>query len=304
VLILVNWVNTAILSAAFMAGVNILDSHLVSKRMPSLRAFLLPVSAVHLIYAFLLFTLFPLPEGTDTWPVLAAVVSGVLRTAAAIIMLDSLKREEVSRVVPIVYAYPIFVAIMAVPLLGESLGWLEWLAIVIVVSGAVMVSMGQSPSGSIVWHGKLLLLFGCGLLFAMADIASKYALAYISFWNMFCISAFCMSSIFLLVSIRPGIIRQLISMEQKSSAIGLLVLDETLVVIGIVLSFWALERGPVSLVATIAGSRPMFVLIFTIVLSRLLPTFLKWHFSKRMLALRLVATAMVVGGITIIQLCG
>ena len=300
--ILVNWANTAILSAAVMGVVNIIDSHLLSKRMPGLRAFLLPVAIVHLIYGYLLFTLFPLSEGTGIWPVLAAVLSGTLRTAAVIIMLDSLQREEVSQVIPVVYTYPIFVAIMAVPLLGEALNYLQWLAIVIVVAGAVMVSVRQRPSGSTGLRGKLLLLFGSSLLFAVADIAGKYALAFISFWNMFWLTAFCMSGIFLLVSVRPHVIRQLINMERRNSALGLLAFNETLAPAGIVLIFWALERGPVSLVSTIVSSRPMFVLMFAFILSRLSPAFVGWDSGKGILALRLIATAMIVGGITIIHL--
>jgi len=299
----VDWVNIAILSAAVMGVVNILDSHLLSKRMPGLRAFLLPVGIIHLIYGSLLFVLFPLPEGTGIWPVLVAVASGVLRTAAVIIMLDSLKREEVSQVIPVVYTYPIFVAIMAVPLLGESLNYLQWLAIVIVVVGAVMVSARQSPAGSTSWRSKpLLILFSSSLLFAMADIAGKYALAYISFWNLFSLSAFCMSSIFLLVSTHPHIIRQLVEVNQRKSVVGLLVFNETLAPVGIALSFWALERGPVSLVSTIISSRPMFVLMFALVVNRLSPMFLEWDSGKGMLALRLIATAMIVGGIAIIHL--
>jgi len=297
-----NWVNTAILSAAIMGMVSIFDSHLLFKRMPGLRAFLLLVGIIHLIYGSLLFTLFPLPQGAGIWPVLAAVASGMLRTAAVVIMLDSLRREEVSRVIPVVYTYPIFVAVMAMPLLGESLNSLEWLAIVIVVVGAVMVSITQSPSGSIRWRGKLLLLFSASLLFAVADIASKYALAYISFWNMFWLSAFCMSGIFLLVSVRPQVIGQVIKMEQRNSAIALLVFNETLAPVGIVLSFWALERGPVSLVSTIIGSRPMFVLMAALILSRLSPMFLEWRYGKWILAMRLIATAMIVSGIAIIHL--
>jgi hypothetical protein len=66
--------------------------------------------------------------------------------------------------------------------------------------------------------------------------------------------------------------------------------------------FQALENGPVSLVSTIVSSRPMFVLLFALVLSRLWPSFLEWNPSKGMLALRLIATALIVGGITIIHL--
>jgi len=299
----VDWASVALLSAAVLGLVNIIDSHLISRRMPSLRAFLLLIGIVHLIYGSVLFNLFPLPEGMGIWPVLVAVASGILRTSAATIMLYTMKREEVSRVVPVVYTYPVFVAIMAVPLLGETLYYLQWLAIIIVVAGAVMVSARRSPGGSATWLGKpLLLLFGSSLLFAMADIASKYALAFISFWNMFWFSAFCISGIFLLASMRPHIIRQLSNMRQRSSTIALVVFNETLAPIGIVLSFWAIQRGPVSLVSTIISSRPIFVFIYVLIISRVSPMFLEYQPGKAMLALRLIATAMIVGGIAIIYL--
>jgi drug/metabolite transporter (DMT)-like permease len=301
--ILVSWVNTAILSAAVFAVVSIIDSHLLSKRMPGLRAFLLPVGIIHLIYGLVLFTLFPLPKGLGTQPLLAAIASGILRGIAATPMLYTMKSEEVSRVIPMVYTYPVFVAIMAAPLLGETLYYLEWLAIIIVVAGAVMLSIRQNPTGSTTWLGRsFLILFGSSLLMAMADIASKYALAYISFWNMFCLSAFCISGIFMLVSTRPHILRQLSNMKQRNSALALLVFNETLAPIGIVLMFWALERGPVSLVSTIVGSRPIFVVMFALTLSRILPMFIEWRPGRGMLVLRLMATAMIVGGITIIHL--
>jgi len=58
----------------------------------------------------------------------------------------------------------------------------------------------------------------------------------------------------------------------------------------------------VSLVSTILSSRPIFVVMFAFILSRILPTFLEWQPGKGMLALRLIATVMIVGGITIIYL--
>ncbi len=298
-----NWTSVAILSTATFAVVNTIDSHLLSQRMPGLRALLLPVSIFYLFYGLLSFYLVPLPEGIGIWPVLVAVASGILRTIAVTIMLYNLQREEVSRVIPVIYTYPIFVAIIAVLFMGETLGYLQWLAIIIVVAGAIIVSVRQSPSGSAIWLGKpLLLLFGSSLLLAMADVTSKYALAYISFWNMFSITAFCISGIFLLVSMRPHILRQLTNMERRNSAIALLVLSEMLAPTGSVLLFWALEKGPVSLVSTIASSRPVFVVIFALIMSHILPGFMEWQPGKRMLTLRLVAIAMIFGGIAIIYL--
>ena len=298
-----SWVNLALLSAAALGVVNIIDSHLISKRMPSLRAFLLPVGIIILIYSLIIFYLFPLPEGTSIRILLVAVASGILRTAAVTIMLYSLKREEVSRVIPVVHTYPIFVAIMAMPLLGESLYSLEWLAIIIVVAGAVMISARQGPSGATTWKVKpLLLLFGSSLLFALSDITSKYVLAYISAWNLLWLSTLCVSGIFLLISVRPHTFKQLGNMKQRKSALGLLALGETLAFVGITMSLSAIEKGPVSLVSTIIGSRPVFVVIFALILSRVSPMFLEWHPGRRMLALRLIAITMIVGGIAIIHL--
>jgi len=298
-----SWINTALLSAAVFAAVNIIDSHLLSKRMPGLRVFLMPISIIYLGYGLVLCQLFPLPEGTGAGTLLVAVASGMFRTASATAVLYSLKKEEVSRVVPVVQTYPVFVAIMAVPLLGESLHYLQWLAIVIAVTGAVTISFRQSPSGSTIWLGKTsFLFFGASLLLAMADITSKYVLAHISFLNLFWISAFCMAGTFLIVSMRPHIFNQLINMRKRNSALALLTFNELLAPIAITLSLWSIERGPVSLVSTIIGSRPIFLLTYVLILNRVLPTFLNWQPGKRLLALRVIATIMIVGGIAIIHL--
>ena len=53
-------------------------------------------------------------------------------------MLKTMRSEEVSRVVSVVHTFPIFVAIMAVPLLGEVLGKTEWLAIFMTVTGRTL----------------------------------------------------------------------------------------------------------------------------------------------------------------------
>ena len=298
-----NWTSAAILSAAISGVVNIVDSHLLSRRMPSLQSFLLPVGTIHLVFALVLFFLFPLPENTEPRIILIALLSSTSRVVAVLIMLYSLTSQEVSRVIPVVQTSPVFVAIIAVPLLAETLYPLQWLAIIIVVAGAVMVSMQHNSSGSTTWRGKpFLMLLTSSLLFALADISSKYVLTYISFWNMFYLTAFCISGIFLLVSARPHILTQLCDMKDRSATLTIIFFNEILAPVAIVLSIWALANGPVSLVSPIVGSRPMFVVISALILSRLSPGFLKWESSRRILALRLIGTAMIVGGISCIYL--
>jgi drug/metabolite transporter (DMT)-like permease len=264
---------------------------------------MLPLGIIHLLYGWLLFYLFPLSGSIGVWPILVAIISSILRTGAVTIMLYSLKRVDVSRVVPVVFAYPIIVAIIAVPLFGETLDYWQWLAIIIVVIGAIMASVRQGPFGTTVWLGKpFLLLFGSSLLLALTDLTSKYALAYISAWNMFSVTALCIAGIFLPVSLCPGVFSQLSNMKRRNSTFALLAFGEALVPVASMLSFWALERGPVSLVSTILSSRPIFVVMSALILSRVLPTFLEWQPGRGLLVLRLIATVMIFGGVAIIYL--
>ncbi len=297
-----NWTNIAILSAAIFGVINVIDSHLLAKRMPSLRAFLLPLVFIHTFYGLVFLYLFPFPGGIGWWPLTAAFGSATIRLSGAIIMLHYMKKEEVSRVIPIVYSYPIFVALIAMPLLGESLSYAQWLAIVVVVAGAVVVSFRQSPFGSTHWLGRsFFALVGASLLFALADIGSKYALGYISFWNMFSVNAFCIAGVFAAVSLRPRIFRQLKNMKNRNRTLGLQMFNETLTPIAITTSYWALAKGPVSLVSTLVSTRPIFVVLYALVLGRFLPDFLvKTPASRVMTVLRLAAIAMIVGGIALI----
>lgn len=298
----VDWASMALLSAAVLGLVNINDSHLISRRMPSLRAYMLSMGSVVLVFSLILIYLFPLPRDLGTLPLMVAIASGIFRTTAAAIMFYTMKREEVSRVIPVINTYPVFVAIMAVPLLGEKLYYLQWIAIIIVVAGAVMVSVRQSPGSSVTWLGKaFFLLVGSSLFMAMADVAGKYALAYVSSWNMYCITHFCIAGIFLLISLRPHVLKELGSIK-KAKAISILIINEILVVIGAVLMFWAMQRGPVSLVSTIISSRPIFLFIYALIISRVSPMFIEHQPGKAMLALRLIAIIMIVSGIAIIYL--
>ena len=45
-----SWADAAILSAAILAAVNVIDSHLLTKRIPSLRAFLIAVALIAIFY--------------------------------------------------------------------------------------------------------------------------------------------------------------------------------------------------------------------------------------------------------------
>ncbi|MFP3974732.1 MAG: EamA family transporter [Chloroflexota bacterium] len=301
---LLNWANAAILSAAILAAVNTVDSHLITKRMPSLRAFLILPAVIAAIYGGIILYRFPIPQGVDTVPILFAIASALLRSAGIALFLFMMQTEEVSRIMPVVNTHPVFVAILAVPLLGEALIHLEWTAIFITVAGAVLISIKPGVSLVKTWLGKPLIFpLAASLFLAGANLTSKYALEHISFWNMYAIGALGMAFIFLALALRPATIRQFRNIDRPRSTLSIQVCNESLVPIAAIFLYWAIQNGPVSLVSTIAGAQPVFVFIYAFILSRISSTFLlEQSMGKETMALRIVSIAMIVAGVTIIHL--
>jgi drug/metabolite transporter (DMT)-like permease len=297
----VTWITAALVVAAIMAVVSVVDSHLISRRMPSLWTFLIPAGAIHLSFGLIFFILHPPVSGVDAFPWFVAVVSAVTRTAAALLMLYAMRTEEVTRIIPVVYAHPFVVAILAVPLLGESLNYLQWLAIVMTVGGAVLISVRGRGRGTRLRRSFVMLLASC-LLFGVANVATKYASDYVSFWNMYSITAICFGGVFCLLSMRPSVLRELWGMTGRGFTLMVIAFNETIALAGIILSFWAIETGPVSLVSTVMGIRPFFVFLYAMVLSRFFPTVLDERLSPGIVSLKVVSIALIVGGVAIINL--
>ena len=298
-----NWADSAVLSAAILAAVNVIDSYLITKRLPSIRAFLTLAGLIAVIYGSIAFCLFPLPEGVGAFPILMAVTSSILRAIGIVLFLYVMQTEEVSRIMPIVNIHPVFVAILAIPLLGESLIHLEWMAITLTVAGAILISMKPGLGKFREWFGKPLMLpFVAALLMAFANLASKYALEHISFWNMYTIGALGLAFVLLSVSLRPAVLREIYALKRPVSTLSLMAINETMAPIAALLLFWSIERGPVSLVSAISGSQPIFVFFYALILSRTSSMLLEQRMGRRAMAIRSLAIAMIVGGITIIHL--
>jgi len=298
-----DWVSASLVSAALLAIVNVVDSHLIAKRLPSLQSYLLILGFLVLLISVVLISLFPLPKDLDSWSLVMALLSGVLRGVSVYIMFYTLKQEEVSMVIPIVNSYPILVALFAMPILGEFLRTSQWMAIFVVVLGVILASFRGDSGSRIIWSGRVLgLLFASSILWALSEVTAKYALALISPWQMYALSHFSIAFVFLIISVRPRILKELLRHDKRNSALIIVIFNETIAVISVVLFYWAMERGPVSLVSTIASTRPVFVFIYALVISRFSEFLLEQRATKGILLLRWIAITMIVSGVAIIYL--
>ena len=114
--------------------VTVLDKRLASHNMPSLPAFYMGVVISLISYGTIAFVMTGIPENINLFNFMASGVSGVCWGGALAMMFWGYKLEEASRASAIIHTFPVFVAVLAVLFLGETLIIREWIAILIAVS--------------------------------------------------------------------------------------------------------------------------------------------------------------------------
>jgi len=272
--------------------------------MPSLRSYLLIIGSFTIIIGFVLLLVFPLPANVGFRPVAASVLSSLLRVAAVFLLLYAMKKEDVARIIPLNSTAPVFVAVMAAVFLGERLAPLQWLAVVIVVSGAVLISFKRTEGGKERFHARsFFMVIGSAIFFAAGDVANKYALDYISYLNTAGLMLLITSGVFVAVCGRSCVIREIRELRRPVATSAAVIANQIAAVGATLLGYWTIQNGPVSLASTIFNSKPLFVFAFALIFSRFAPGFLlEIGGGRREFLRKLIAMLLIVAGLGLIVL--
>ena len=283
--------------------VTVLDKRLASRNMPSLPAFYMGVVISLISYGTIAFVLTGIPENINFFNFIASGISGICWGGALAMMFWGYKLEEASRASAIIHTFPVFVAVLAVLFLGETLIIRQWIAILIVVAGAFTISVWGSPGGQIVRVNKALpILLGASLFTALAMLFGKYALEELPVWFVYSIRNFGMGLVFVFLW-RPGSFRVLFRALRNWQTFLILFLAEfSLAPLAVLMNVTAISLGPVSLVSTITGTRPIFVFIFGTFLSTSRFRLLEEPLDPKTLTVKLISIVMIVVGIAILTL--
>ena len=187
---------------------------------------------------------------------------------------------------------------MGVAFLGETLSVGQWASILAVVAGAFTISMWGARGGfGIRLNRALPILLGASGFTALGMVSGKYALEELPVWLVFSMRNYGMG-IVLGALWRPGAWGQLATALRDWRTFLLLFLAEfALAPLAVWFNVAAISLGPVSMVATITATRPLFVFLYGTLLSTKAFPLLEEPLEARVLAVKLGATAMVVGGI-------
>ena len=296
------WASLAIISAVLFSFVLAMDKLLLARYVPSTKSFCFLVGIVQLVMAALIMILHPWSSSPTVSGVSIGLLSGIIWGLSVVTIIYGVRELEVSRVIPIASTYPVFVALIAVPVLNERFSVIQYSSILLTVLGAGLLARNglQIAEGPIKRTNQaiyLVVLFG-SVLSALAHVTYKHALTEIEFWDLFFLRSLCCFIVWSIWGLHAGLLGELRYVFGNKQVLGLFVFSECVILPIAVTSMVAgLALGPVSIVSTLLSTRPLFVLIISGLLSTSYWNLLNEPFSKNVLPTKLLFTSMIVIGV-------
>ena len=299
------WISLALFSAALFGVVTALEKRLIDYHLPNLGVYYASIAYSLLIPAALVFfsTGGLSDQATNTnmgWAVLSGGTWGI----GLAMVFWGYKLEEASRASAILHTFPVFVAILAVLTLGESLIPGQWAAIFAIVSGAFVISIRRHGGPGILSFSRAFpILIAASLLTALSHIFAKAALDDgLTVWLTYSIRAAAMAVAFSVLAKPKGFLQMLTLLRNGRTLALILIADFSMAPVAAISLTKATEMGAISLVAALAATRPFFVFLVSSLFSTQRILLLNEPLEKGTLGLKVIALAMIVGGITALSL--
>ena len=290
------WLSLALLSSAGFAVIAIADKKLISV-MPSFGSVLSFIGLAVFCTGLASLAIEPLSPDIPLTLLLTSTVSGFLWGVGVLLVIYTLRYEEVSRAIPAYNIFPVFTAVLAVLFLGEHLSNLQWLSVLVTVAGAVTITIKPTSKGPVFSLGKpfVVLMIGA-FVTALAYLVTKYVVTELSLWNAFSLRSFGLAVPFLLF-IRPNTVRHIAKTMLLPVGSTYILLEIFLGPLCMWVTLSAIQAGPLALVTAVTGTRSLFVVVFSAILSTRWLRILEEPIDHRTITLKLASTSLIVGGV-------
>ena len=182
-----NWLLYALASTITFTVITALDKILIARFTPNPRTFIVLVGLTQFILAIVV-TPWVVWTGYGAIDIAVAIISGIASGGYLVLMFWVMGQQDVSRVIPVTSTYPIFVAVLAFLFLGETIGLLAWVGIIVTVAGACLMSLGPTVRADQDRSGEKLafaLLVVASLGFGLSQFFSEVVEDDMTLWTLF-----------------------------------------------------------------------------------------------------------------------
>lgn len=290
------WIILTLLSAITITSVNLIDKHIVTTEVKD--PFLtMVISGSTTFSLFIIFSLFFPRTSLSQAEMLAGLIAGVIYSTGLWFYYFTLSKEEVSRAAPAFTTMPLFVLPFGYLFFGEIFTTLKYAGIVLIVGGAVILSVKESVK-ELKFDKLMLVALFTGFLFGIRSVFIKSATLDASIWSVLpWIGLGGVATSAVVFAFHHPHIR-----KKSQEGVHHLIGKGFLAALGSGFLFAAISIGPVSLVTALFSIQPLFVFVSAVALSLYHPKFLKEEISEGIIIQKTVATLAVVLGAVFIAL--
>lgn len=276
-----HWFYIAIVAPFLWAATNHIDKYLLSKYVRgggigSLVIFsclfstvVLPVIAV----------IAPSVLQVSKLNIVFLIILGVINTLAVLLYLYALHEERASIVIPFFQLIPVFGFLFGYVMLGEVINLFEGIAAALIIFGAILLTIEfngekvQIRTKVVTYMTISAVLFALhGVLFKFVALEESFSLSI--FWEYV---GLLVTGIFFLFFIKPYR-NEFLSLIGRNgfAVISLNFINESLVLIGNLVTAFAFTVAPVVLVLSVAGFQPLFVILIELIIILFMPKYFNY----------------------------
>ena len=303
-----SWLIIALARSAFMGLVSISDKVVIHKYCNTPLTLLLLIGITQTTVGTVSLVFSGIPDEATLATTGSAIGSGILSGLAAFFSQRVLYRQEVSRTIPITQSAPIFTALLALLILGESISIIQWGGIIVAVLGCASISISMNVDSEnhrgVVMHRSFYVLMLSAFLFGASTVIGKIALESLPILYTHGLRTITLGLLMLSFSLRPAPYNDIKSLVSARSPAFLLVAVNDFVTAqaGLIMMLWALSIGPASLVGAVSGTRALFTVLYSIGITKIFINALGEDISTGSVLIKLLSTLLIVGGITALAL--
>ena len=297
-----SWVLITIFAYFLFAITAIIDKYLISGPIPNPKVYVFYMGVLSIFVLLLVPFGFSIPEPLI---LLLALLAGAIRIFGSFGFFSALALFETSRVVPAIGGVlPIFTFLLTYFFSGgkEVFNPLEILAFISLVAGTVLISLEKRKSITL---KSLQISVLTAFLISLSFLLSKFVYLNQPFWSGFIwimMGSFLMSFYFFFSKeVKKELFQTKISFKPKTAKIFLT--NQVMGASAFILQNWAIALVPLGFLAfvnALEGTKYVFLLIFTILLSLKLPQILKEEISRKILFQKIIAILLIGLGLSLI----
>lgn len=273
------WILFSFLAPLFRAISNIIDSYLINNIFKNKFSLILISSTTNLIFLpIILF--FQFPEKIDLNLIPFFIVIGILDYWYLIPYYKALQLNESSKVISFYSLWLLFTPILAYFAVDEKLSFYQYIWYFIIIISSIVLSLDLKWK-KIVLNKSIIYMVIAWIMLSISNVIWKYIFNNVDFFTWYfwwsIISFLIFLNIFFIKDVRSEIKKNIFSINKNFK---LLIFNEFLTFVGIILCYYAISISDVSIVKWIVWIQPIYVLTFTIILSKYFPNIFKENLWK------------------------